>query len=213
MLQLTDAELVRRALAGHPGAFTALLGRHLEHVHRVVARRLRNPDDVLDVLQDTQLNLWRSLRGYDASRPFEAWLTCIAVNKCRDWARRGAVRTRLLQRAREHAALAGMTCAPEKVLIDREATYEVQRGLQRLPRPLREPLLLTSIGKLSHSEAGHALGITAKAVENRVRRARQLLEEWRATDDARAAQRSQTARPPAQARASTSASAAACARR
>jgi RNA polymerase sigma-70 factor (ECF subfamily) len=40
---------------------------------------------------------------------------------------------------------------------------------------LREPLLLCGVDDLSHAEAAEALGITAKAVELRIRRARAAL--------------------------------------
>jgi RNA polymerase sigma factor CnrH len=183
----TDGELVRHALAGQSWAFGELLARHLERVHRLIARRLRKPEDVLDVLQDTTLTLWRALGSYDANRPFEAWMTCIALNKCKDWARRGAVRTRLLLHAREHAeqcSPALQAPGPEKLLIDREDAQDLQRALELLPFKLREPLILTAIHELSHAEAGQALGLTSKAVENRVRRARQMLAQgMRTTGD------------------------------
>lgn len=177
---LTDGELVKHALDGRTPAFVALFGRYLGHVHRVISNRLRNPEDVQDVLQDTQLTAWRALARYDASRPFEAWLTCIAVNKCRDWARRNTVRTRLTLHAREHARLwrAELNApAADKLLIEEETAHRLQIGLERLPAPLREPLLLTAVLDLSHAEAGRTLGLTPKAIENRVRRARAALAQ------------------------------------
>lgn len=177
---LPDAELVRHALAGGPTAFAALFARYRRHVHRVICKRLGNPADVQDVLQDTQLTAWRALGRYDASRPFEAWLTCIAVNKCTDWGRRNAARSRLALQAREQARLwrAELQApASDKLLIQEETATRLQMGLDRLPEPLREPLLLTTVLDLSHAEAGRALGLTPKAIENRVRRARAALTQ------------------------------------
>lgn len=187
----TDGELVRQALEGRSWAFDALMTRHMEHLRRLIAKRLRRCEDVLDVLQEAQLAAWRALHSYDPSRPFEAWLSSIAINKCRDWGRRGAVRARLMLQVRDHAALWNLALrepAPEHVLISRESALELQRGLERLPFRFREPLLLTAIRELSHSEAGQVLGLTTKAIENRVRRARQMLaKSLRVADDPEAA--------------------------
>ena len=61
-----------------------------------------------------------------------------------------------------------MSADEELVLLD--------KAIAKLPRALKEPLLLTVFEGLSHAEAGAALGISAKAVEGRTRRAREALE-------------------------------------
>jgi RNA polymerase sigma factor CnrH len=178
--RLTDAELVTLSLNGVDRAFSRLLERHARHLRRLVTRRLRNPQDVLDVLQDTHLALWRALQRYDASRPFEAWLTSIALNKCRDWARRRVAQSSLLTRMQAEAAF---TCAGAKErsaehrVMEKESVRELGRALHRLPRQLREPLVLTTLRDLSQAAAARQLRLTRKAVEMRVRRARLRLVE------------------------------------
>jgi len=51
----------------------------------------------------------------------------------------------------------------------------VRKQIAHLPEKLRLPLLLTTIGGFNQGEAAAALGITTKAVELRVARARKLL--------------------------------------
>jgi RNA polymerase sigma factor CnrH len=176
---LTDAQLVTQCLNGVGRAFGWLIERHTQHLRRIVARRLRNPDDALDVLQETQLAVWRSLQSYDVGRPFEAWLTSIAVNKCRDWARHRSVRRGLMMRMRSDA-LHVEGCAAERstesLIIDREHLGHLGRALGELAQPLREPLILTTLEELPQAAVARALGLTRKAVEMRVRRARRDLE-------------------------------------
>ena len=50
-------------------------------------------------------------------------------------------------------------------------------AISALPAQLKEPLLLTVFEEMSQAEAGAVLGISAKAVETRVYRARKLLAE------------------------------------
>ena len=175
-----DMELVHRALGGAEQAFERLIERHLQRVRRLVARRLRDPDDVLDVVQEIRVAIWRALDSYDAGRSFEAWVTRIAVNKCRDWGRRQSVRARLLLQMREQYSLqAGPldSNSPEKIVIDRERVHVLLCALNELPKHIRQPLMLTAFRELSQADAGRALKLTPKAVENRVRRARGRLAQ------------------------------------
>jgi RNA polymerase sigma factor (sigma-70 family) len=52
---------------------------------------------------------------------------------------------------------------------------ELDAAVAALHRSLREPLLLTMFEQLSHQEAAQLLGISAKAVEMRIYRAKQQL--------------------------------------
>lgn len=175
---LSDRELVTRALRGGGPSFTRLMERHAPHLSRIVTRRLRNPDDAREVMQETRLAVWRALHRYDAGRPFEAWLTAIAVNKCRDWARHRVVelgmRSRLQARADQERRGVDPRGA-EGLAITEERWHLLARALARLPAQLREPLILTTVLELDQSSAARELKVTRKAVEMRVRRARQHL--------------------------------------
>jgi RNA polymerase sigma factor (sigma-70 family) len=177
----TDVELVGLAVNGaDEEAFARLLERHLQRVRRLIAKRLRDPDDVLDVLQDTRLAVWKALESYDAGRPFEAWLTRIALNKCKDWGRRQIVRARLLAQMQEQISLQEghlHSHSPEQLMIEQESVRALKRAVDELPMQFRQPLVLTAFRQLSQADAGRALKLTPKAVENRVKRARGRLAQ------------------------------------
>ena len=61
-----------------------------------------------------------------------------------------------------------------------QSMRRLDQAIARLPRRLKEPLILTTLQGLSHKEAAAILGINAKAVEMRVYRAR-----WRLAADLR----------------------------
>lgn len=180
MSGLSDAELVSLATEGDAEAFGDLMDRHGQHLRRLVMRRVRNPQDGLDVMQETHLSVWRSLLSYDPARPFEAWLTCIALNKCRDWARRKHVRMGALARLQGEAVHdrgAFGTPSAESIVIGREGVRDLNRALQELPAQLREPLVLSALSELPQATVARELKLTKKAVEMRIRRARLRLQE------------------------------------
>ena len=92
----TDADLVLRARGGEDRAFTTLMRRHKPSLYGFVRRYVGDADAAVDVVQETLVAAWKALARFDDRRAFPVWLRAIALNKCRDRARRLAVRRFIL---------------------------------------------------------------------------------------------------------------------
>ena len=170
----TDGELVALALGGRQAAFAEIVSRHKQPLHRLIARIIGDDDEALDVLQDVFVAAHGSLRRFDMGRPMRAWLARIAINKARDWRRRRAVRRLIsavlpIERASD---IADDQPAIDTLAADREELRQVGAAIATLPANLRETLVLRAIEGMSQAETAEALGISEKAVETRLYRAR-----------------------------------------
>ena len=179
--QADDDALVARALAGDDPAFGELMRRHASDLVRFARRYTGDADAAGDVVQESFVSAWKALRLYDGRRPFGVWLRAIALNKCRDQARRRFLRRVVLGQADpdgfEAQSQADPTADAETSLIDRQRLDRLDRAVAALPASLKAPLILTAFEGMSQQAAGEVLGLTAKAVENRVHRARRRLAE------------------------------------
>ena len=175
--ELADDVLAGRAAHGDQQAFGALVTRYKSPLYGYVRRYVGNADDAHDLLQQTFLSAWLAFGGYDARRPLGVWLRAIARNKCRDHGRKSKIMRLLMIPDRGTAAsqVADARPNPEERWIDEEGLRAMDRAIAGLPRALKEPFLLTAFEGLSQIKAGHELGISAKAVETRVYRARRRL--------------------------------------
>lgn len=179
----SDGELSGRAIAGDDHAFASLISRHKGPIFGFVRRYIGDVEETHDLVQQVFVAAWLGLGRYDPERPIGPWLTTIALNKCRDHSRKAKVR-RFFQIAWPINALDVADTEPmaDKVMIADEELLLLERAITQLPRSLKEPLLLTVFEGLSHKDAGAQLGLSAKAIEGRSRRARQELErqinEW-----------------------------------
>lgn len=175
---LSDGELAALTLAGRNQAFAAIMARHRAPIHRLVRGHVGDADEALDVTQEAFVAAFVALRRYDAAQPMRAWLARIALNKCRDWGRRRTVR-RLFSfatpLANPAAEVPDLAVAPDTVAGDRQELELAWAAIARLPTPLKEPLILHTIDGLSQAETAQVLGISEKAVETRVARARAQL--------------------------------------
>lgn len=177
--QRSDGELAALALGGEERAYREFLRRYREPVYRLVRNTIRDSEEALDVTQESFVAAFAALKRYDRERPFKLWISRIALNKCRDWARRRAVRsffTRALP-IEDTFDLASDVASPESEAGERAELRRVSAAIGDLPAKLREALVLRAIEGMSQAEAAEALGVTEKTVETRLYRARARLNE------------------------------------
>ena len=171
----SDASLAARALTGDRRAFDNLVIRYQEPLYRFIRRYVGDADETYDLLQETFVAAWQALGRYDPDRSALTWLRRIALNKCRDWGRRRTVRKFFYHAAPLEAAESATPDADLPADTQEAALARLDRAIAMLPPQLKEPLLLTMFEGLSQEAAGDILGITAKAVETRIYRARTQL--------------------------------------
>jgi RNA polymerase sigma-70 factor (ECF subfamily) len=99
----------------------------------------------------------------------EAWLRTVALNVARSHHRRRALFDRILRSGRLGRQVSVPGMSPDHVAL--------VQALQRLPRAIRETVVLHHIGDLPVAEVADALGCSVDAVKTRLRRGRQALAE------------------------------------
>lgn len=174
----SDADLAALALGGRQDAYRELLARHREPVFRLVRATTGDPHEALDITQETFVAAFASLARYDRERPFAVWVRQIALNKCRDWARRRRVRSFFTRAAplEEAFDVAGDAVPADVQAADRAELARVTGAIARLPARLREALVLRTVDGLSQAEAAEVLAVSEKTIETRLYRARTKLK-------------------------------------
>lgn len=178
----SDADLAGRAATGDEHAFAMLVRRHKEPLYRLLRRYVGDRDEAYEAAHEAFIAAWAKMDSYDPTRPFGAWLRAIAINKARDRGRRMAFRrvffgAKPLDDLPQAMARPDPATAADDAAAEREDMATLDRAIAALPDSLKAPLLLTAFEGLSQQEAGDTLGVSAKAVETRVARARKLLAE------------------------------------
>ena len=173
-----DEALVRRMAAGDDQALGALYDRWQSVVHGVVARMLRQADDVEDVVEETFWQAWRQASRFDRSRgAVQTWLLRIARSRALD-------RVRALRRRREEplegddGQVVVQQAAEGDPGLDAEISERrrlVVAALSGLPAEQREALELGYFGGLSQSEIAERTGQPLGTVKTRMRLALQKL--------------------------------------
>lgn len=170
-------DLIARARSGDRAAFSTLMRSHKDDLYRFVRRRVANADAASDIVREAFVAAWSAMAGFDPERPFKTWLHAIALNKCRDAARRAATRRAFWGDCPDGDDLrvADERPSPEAETVSRDELRMLRGALATLPEHLREALMLTAVDGLSQAAASATLGCSVKSLEYRVHRARELL--------------------------------------
>lgn len=88
LFQQSDEKLIKKALEGSQAAWQKLVKRHESSLYQYALRMTGNPEDALDLLQETFLSVSRSLRDFRGDSGFKTWLFKIAHFRCVEFYRR-----------------------------------------------------------------------------------------------------------------------------
>lgn len=175
----SDGELAALALGGRQAAYGELVRRHQGWVHRLVRSHVGSMDEALDVTQASFVAAFAALNRYDVTRPFQVWMSRIVINKCHDWRRRRAVRNffALALPLGEADGVADDAPLPDQAIGAEQQLAQAMKAIAALPSSLKDTLILRTIDEKSEAETAEILGISQKAVETRLYRARARLSE------------------------------------
>lgn len=177
--QVPENALIAEAAKGSKAAFNRVMNEQAPRLQNIALRMMGNSSDAEDAVQEALAAAWFKLASFDLSRPISPWLTRITVNKCRDLLRKRRIRQFFEFHSDNEASMMVADDAPDPCaeLQAHQALEVMQKEITRLPATLREPFVLVTFAENSQAEAAHILGISEKAVETRIYRARNRLRE------------------------------------
>ncbi len=170
-----ERDAVARCLAGERNAFAAIVQAHQDRVYGIALRWCAGDrSEAADLTQECFLRAYVGLNRFDPARPLRPWLLRIAVNVCRDAARRRAARPREAVDA-SWDAFADADPGPEATVLASERRRAVREAVANLPAQQRLLVVLAYDRELPLREIAAALGLPLTIVKNRLYRVRKRL--------------------------------------
>jgi RNA polymerase sigma factor (sigma-70 family) len=161
--------LVARARAGDTGALEHLYRAYEGSVYTLARRLTRTAEDAEDVLQETFLEVCRSLSGWRGDGSLWGWVRTIAANKALMRYRREKVRA--TEELDEELSV-GQAAQDVPLQLDLEA------ALARLPERTRAVVWLHDVEGYTHEEIAELMGMTTSFSKSQLARAHQKLRRW-----------------------------------
>lgn len=178
-----DATLVRQAKEGDEAAFGELVERHQGRIYNHALRMMGSAEDAEEVLQDTFVQAFRKLDGFEERSRFSTWIYRIATNEA-------LMRLRKASRKREvfledhpgheegdHDRVRAFARSALDHVSDREFLEALEKSLDGLPEEYRVVFVLRDVDGLSNQEVADILEISVPAVKSRLHRSRLFLRD------------------------------------
>lgn len=176
-----DAVLLKRIRRGDPGAFEAFVDRFGGRILGFGLRFCGEREDAKDVLQETLIKAFHSLKDLRDPGALRSWLYRVAANACLMKRRKGkfAPDRELslddlgpLGSEGVTAEIPDASSMPDEELARSELAASLREAIAELPSHYRMVLIMRDMEGLSTREVGEALDLEDSAVKMRLHRAR-----------------------------------------
>lgn len=170
--QMPDESLMDFIKAGDKRAFETLVVRHQERFYRMAYRWLLHEQDAQDVVQQAFVKLWSGQARWKAGKKakFTTWFYTILYNQSVD-----LLRKKSRQFAPLNEAIAAADDDQERETIASQTQAQLQDALRTLPDQQRIAVQLFYFEALKQKEIAAMMGLSVKALESQLTRAKQNL--------------------------------------
>jgi RNA polymerase sigma-70 factor (ECF subfamily) len=179
-------EVIESCKAGDEKAFAEIVLHRQKKVFNIAYRMLGNLEEAKDLAQEVFISVFESIKDLKEEIKFDAWLTQITLNQCRNrWKylkRRQYFNSDSLDDPVETEdgdipkAIYDPSSNPETLYEKKMVQQFIQKGLLKLKEDQRELLVLRDLQGFSYEEIGELLGLPEGTIKSKLHRARMDLK-------------------------------------
>ena len=175
-----ESRLVKAAAGGDEAAFESLVTENQKLVYNLAFKLTGNPEDALDVSQDTFIKAYTNLGSFRGDSRFSVWIYRLAYNACMDHVRKnrgGTVSMTMTDDDDEESQfdLPDPAPQPEELAEKRDIQRAVREAVAALPDDKRKIIVMREFSGMSYTDIAAALNVEEGTVKSRLARARSAL--------------------------------------
>lgn len=180
--QLQDEEVIRQVLEGRTALFELIIRRYNPYLYKTGRAYGFNHQDTQDLMQETYIQAFQHLAGFEGRSSLKTWMIRILLNQCYH---------RVHQYRHQHEK--PMDAFPDpltaqlslghnhsdtmQAVIKEELSHVIEASLGKLPQHFRLTFTLREINRLSVAETAEVMKTSQANVKVRLNRAKSLLRK------------------------------------
>lgn len=176
----TDLEIIEKAKLGDQKAIVELIKRYEKTIFNFAFKICRDKDKAENTMQETFINILKSLHQFDGNSKFSTWIYRIVLNNCLMESRENSKTKDQLSLEDEDITIEEPSNnrwyeLPMENLLNNELKSLLDAAIKKLEPLYREVFILRDIEGLSIEETGQVLNLTVPTIKTRLHRARLFL--------------------------------------
>ena len=181
---MKEEELIRKIQQGDSRAFGEIVARYEKKVYNLGLKFLHNREDAEDILQETFLSVFKSIKNFKGKSSLSTWIYKIAVNNALMRIRKRENREFVdlddytIDFGKDYSDVApDIPVEPLNELLQKEFKDKLDTYIDSMPENYKSVFLLRDMENLSTKEVSEILGISQPAVKSNLHRARIFLRD------------------------------------
>ncbi len=182
-IQLAEAEIINRILAGEKELYEILVRRHNQKLFRVIRGYLKDEAEIADIMQNSYLKAFTKLYQFKLEASFSTWLIRIGINEAL---------ARLKEKGKVYAINAlnepqhknsilelpdHKQLNPLQKMIHNEAKQLLENAIDHLETKYKVVYIMREVEGLSLQEIATILELTLANVKVRLHRSKNMLKD------------------------------------
>lgn len=176
---LSKAEIIDRVLVGEKYFFEILVRRNNPYLYKIGRSYDFSHDDVMDIMQDTYIDAYKNLSGFEKRANFRTWIFRIMLNNCYRKRNKSSFKKEIMQEINDRSKPMFMEQINHvgEIVQNRELGSIIEGALDKIPIEYRMVFTLREMNGLSVSDTASILDITEGNVRVRLNRAKAMLRD------------------------------------
>jgi RNA polymerase sigma-70 factor (ECF subfamily) len=177
-LEMSDQDLMRLVCMENHDAFASLVSRHTHRFFALAYRSLQNKADAEEVVQSAFFKLWQKPHLWKSDKSqFTTWFYRVVLNACHDYRRK---QSKLDREGFEFDQSIALATDCEQSNLERNQELSIQQqylemAMSELSVSQRDAINLVVYAELPQKQAAAVMGVSLKALESILIRAKRLL--------------------------------------
>lgn len=177
--KVTDTEIIAQILDDRVALYEVIIRRYNPYLYKTGRSYGFGHEDTEDLMQETYINAFQSLRKFENRSSFKTWITRIMLNNCFQKKKKFSFQKEIPTEFKpyedyQQAFSSAKTDANKDVLM-KELNHVLESALQELPINYRMVFSLRELNGFSVAETSRALTISESNVKVRLNRAKKML--------------------------------------
>jgi RNA polymerase sigma-70 factor (ECF subfamily) len=164
-------------------SFNELFEAHKDAVYRLAMRYVNSAEDAEDIAQEVFVSVYFGLDNFDRRSKVSTWIYRITINKCLDHLKARKRKKRwgsvisLFGFSGEEQVAGENAKSADSEMLERELDERVMQAIAGLPDNQQIAIVLARLEGRPQAEVAEIMGLSVKAVESLLQRAKKTLAE------------------------------------
>jgi RNA polymerase sigma-70 factor (ECF subfamily) len=175
-----EQKLIEAAKKGDINAFNKLIKNYTQMIYSFSFKICRDEEKAKSTLQDTLINIYKSLKTFDGKSKFSTWIYRVVANNCLMLRRNNksgrfvSVEDLQIDSDTDYF-VSSFKDIPSKDMLNNELKEKLDEAIKKLPLKYRMVFLLRDVEGLSIEETKNILNLSVPVIKSRLYRARNFL--------------------------------------